>query len=522
MVNPSDNYSEDANIPEKDCREKGEFVLEVRNISKAFPGVQALDKVNMNLKYGEVLALVGENGAGKSTMMKILAGVHECDHGEIYIDGEAVAIGSVEKATELGIALVHQELNLCDNLTVSGNVFLGREPRNRNLFRTIDKEFQNAETSKVLGMVGLKTLPDTLVKELAIGSQQLVEIAKALSINAKIVMFDEPTSSLSDHETEQLFKVIRELSSHGVSCIYISHRLGEVKEVADRVVVLRDGKFSGCLEKNEINREAMIQLMVGREIGKLYQKAHSVSDEICFELNDFIVPKQASQPININVKKGEIVVLYGLVGAGRTELLEAVFGVEKSWGGRVRVNGEEVLINQPIDAIRAGMVLVPEDRKQNGLIVEMEVENNIALPGLTDRLSARGVIDKARVRELSDRMIEMLNVRLYKSTQPAESLSGGNQQKVVLAKWLSMEPAILLLDEPTRGIDVKSKAEIYKLLEELASQGVAVLVASSEMQEVLGIADRILVMYEGRISGELDPSDCSEEDIIKYATGSAL
>lgn len=521
-IRDGQEHASQASATMKGSTQKTAHVLEVRGISKAFPGVHALDSVSLELKRGEVLAIVGENGAGKSTMMKILAGVHFPDNGEILLDGEPVTIDSVERATELGIALVHQELNLCDNLSVAGNVFLGREPRRKGLLRLLDEDTLNAETTKVLEKVGLKVPATTILRELTIGSQQLVEISKALSIDAKIIMFDEPTSSLTDHETAQLFKVIRDLSSHGVSCIYISHRLGEVKEVADRVVVLRDGKFSGCLEKEEINRDAMIRLMVGRDIGKLYQKNHTVTDRVRVELRDFVVPKRAAAPINLSIRAGEIVVLSGLVGAGRTELLQSVFGVDKAWGGKVLLDGQEIPIKKPLDAIRAGMVLVPEDRKLNGLVVDMEVDNNIALPGLKDHFSNRGMIDREKVKAISEKMVKMLDIRLYTTTQFAESLSGGNQQKVVLAKWLSMDPKLLLLDEPTRGIDVSAKLEIYKLLEALAAEGVAILVASSEMQEVLGIADRVIVMSEGRVTGELDPRLCNEEDVMKLATESAV
>ncbi|MCK9288356.1 MAG: sugar ABC transporter ATP-binding protein [Sphaerochaetaceae bacterium] len=506
----------------KSGKRSGDYILEIRGISKSFPGVHALSNVSLQLKRGEVLALVGENGAGKSTMMKILAGVYTLDAGDILIDGESVIIGSVERATNLGIALVHQELNLCDNLTVAGNVFLGREPKKGLFNKFVDTERLNNDTAEVLKKVGLSVSPSAILRELPIGTQQLVEISKALSINAKIVMFDEPTSSLSEHETEQLFKVIRDLSKQGVSCIYISHRLGEVKEVADRVVVLRDGKLSGCLEKHEINRDAMIRLMVGRDIEKMYQKNHTVSDKVRVELKDFIVPKRASYPIDLTIKGGEIVVLSGLVGAGRTELLHAIFGIDKRWGGKIFIDGSEMHINTPAEAIKAGMVLVPEDRKLNGLVVNMEIDNNIALPGLKDHLSKNGFINRDKVDELADRMVKLLDIRLYMTSQLAESLSGGNQQKVVLAKWLSMDPVFLLLDEPTRGIDVGAKAEIYKLLEDLAQTGVAILVASSEMQEVLGIADKIVVMCEGRVTGELDPLTCEEEDVIKLATESAV
>lgn len=493
-------------------------VLQVKEVSKTFPGVKALDNVSVNLRRGEVLAIVGENGAGKSTLMKILAGVYVADAGEFIIDGKEEVIGSVDRATELGIALVHQELNVCDNLTVAGNVFLGREPKKGKLVKLLDKEKLEKQTKEYTDKIGLKVPVSTMLKEITIGSQQMVEIAKALSIDAKIVMFDEPTSSLSESETDRLFEVIRDLSSHGISCIYISHRLGEVKEVADRVVVLRDGKVSGELEREEIDRDTMIRLMVGRDIEAMYHKAHTPTDQVRLELKDFVVPKQADNPVDLQVKGGEIVVLSGLIGAGRSELLQAIFAVDRPWGGKVFLDGKEVRIRKPIDAIREGMILVPEDRKLNGLIVSLEVHNNIALPGLKDNLSRKGFVDKEKINELADRMVKMLDIRLSTVEQAADSLSGGNQQKVVVAKWLAMEPKLLLLDEPTRGIDVGAKAEIYKLLEELAANGVAILAASSEMQEVLGIADRVVVMCEGRITGELDPKECGEEDIMKLAT----
>ena len=498
--------------------ERSENVLEIRGISKSFPGVRALDDVSLQLRRGEVLALVGENGAGKSTMMKILAGVYAPDMGEIRIDGEPVVIGTVERATELGISLVYQELNLCDNLTVAGNVFIGREPRRGLFHRMLDTEAMERDATEFLGKVGLNLSPSTVLKELSIGSQQLVEIAKALSIRSKIVMFDEPTSSLSERETEKLFSVIADLRSQGVSCIYISHRLGEVNAVADRVVVLRDGKLSGCLEKSEITRDKMIRLMVGRDIEKLYQKNHAVTHEVRLELKDFIVPKRAKHPVNLTVRKGEIVVLAGLVGAGRTELLHTIGGIDRSWGGTITLDGKPLKIEKPLDAIRAGIVLVPEDRKANGLIVNMEVDNNIALPGLQDHLSKNGFVDRVRVSDLAERMVKLLDIRLSRNSQAAESLSGGNQQKVVLGKWLSMSPSLLLLDEPTRGIDIGAKAEIYKLLEDLAKSGAAILVASSEMQEVLGIADRVVVMCEGNIAGELNPHACTEEEVMQLAT----
>ena len=526
----SDNASAkpEGHVPADEAKDVAQdnngFVIEASKICKVFPGVQALKDVDFSLRPGEVLAVVGENGAGKSTLMKILAGVDSQSSGTIKVNGKEARIGTVDRALELGITLVHQELNLCDNLTIADNVFLGREKLVKGLggvkkvVRTVDKATSEAETNELLKKVGLDSPAATLVRDLTIGSQQLVEIAKALSIHAKVVIFDEPTSSLSGPETERLFAVIKDLKDHGFSVIYISHRLGEVKHVADRVVVLRDGEVTGELSADEITKEALIRLMVGRDIEKFYAIKHTVSDQVRLEVRDFIVPKQPGKPINLKVHAGEILVLAGLVGAGRTEFAQALYGVDQPWEGKILLDGKEVKISDPIDAIRAGMLLVPEDRKLHGLVTEMDVMNNIALPGLKDRLSKFGVIDAKQARGVSAEMVTKLDIRLHDLTQIAETLSGGNQQKVVLGKWLSMEPRVLLLDEPTRGIDVVAKEEVYKLMERLSKSGVAMLVISSEMQEVLSIADRIAVMCEGTVTGELLPDQFSEENVLKLAT----
>jgi ribose transport system ATP-binding protein len=493
-------------------------LLEMRGITKFFPGVKALDRVDLGLDRGKVLAVIGENGAGKSTLMKVLGGVHEPDGGEVFLEGKEVIIDSVQKATELGIAFVHQELNLSDNLDVAANVFLGREPREKNLLRLIDRRKIVADTDKLLQRINLDLDPRTLVRNLAIGTQQMVEIAKALSINAGILIMDEPTSSLSQREAERLFQVIGELQSQGVSIIYVSHRLGEVREVADRVTVLRDGCVTGDLNREEVNHDTMVKLMVGRDIEKFYHHDHTVTAKPLFEVQDFMVPGQGGRPINFAINEGEILVMAGLVGAGRTELAHALFGIDESLGGTIRLDGTPVNIKKPRDAIRAGIALVPEDRKLNGLIIEMAVEENITLAGL-DQYNRRKMIRFDVVRSIAKEMVKKLDVRLRSIDQTVESLSGGNQQKVVLAKWLSLKPKVLLLDEPTRGIDVVAKEEIYRLMEQLASEGVATLVISSEMQEVLGIADRILVMHDGVIAGELQKEEFSEEAVLNLATG---
>ena len=488
--------------------------LEVRSVSKRFTGVRALHQVSLTLGRGEVLAVIGENGAGKSTLMKILAGVQEPDSGEILIEGRPVRIDSVRAAEHLGIALIHQELNLADNLDVASNIFLGREPR-RGCF--VDRGRVREESRKFLAQVGLDCSPRTLVSTLSLGRQQLVEIAKALSTNARVLIMDEPTSSLSQHETEQLYRVVKELRSRGVSIVYISHRLGEVKELADRVVVLRDGENAGELQRDAINHDAMVKLMVGRELTR-HARASFGSGEVLLEARDLRTPANPTHPLNFSLKPGEIVGVAGLVGAGRTELLRVLFGIDRAVGGEIRVAGAPVEMRSPMDAIRAGLALVPEDRKQQGVILEMAVGQNTTLTSLR-RDANRGFLNRPREAEVAAQMTKRMNVKTPSLSQFVQYLSGGNQQKVALAKWLAMEPKVLLLDEPTRGIDVGAKQEIYRLMEELAGRGVGILFVSSEMEEVLRMSDRTLVMCQGRITGDLPREALSEETVMRYATG---
>lgn len=497
---------------------KGQRLLEMRGITKFFPGVRALNDVDLELNRGEILAIIGENGAGKSTLVKILGGIYYPNAGKIILDGKEVVVDSVQTATNLGIAFVHQELNLSDNLDVGSNVFLGREPRKKDFFNLIDQKKIYKDTEEILKRIDMQCSPYILVRDLTIGSQQMVEIAKSLSISAQILIMDEPTSSLSGHETEQLFKVLKELRSQGVSIIYISHRLGEVKEVADRVMVLRDGVVSGHLSREEISHDNMVRLMVGRDVEKFYRRKHVITKKPIFEVKDFIVPSKPNKRIKFSIYEGEVLVMAGLVGAGRTEIAHALFGIDKPLSGKILLDGKTLKINNSQDAIRAGIGLVPEDRNLNGLIVEMAVEENITLVGLNHYQKMK-MIQFKMVRSIAREMVKKLDIRLRNIYQVVETLSGGNQQKVVLAKWLSLKPKVMLLDEPARGIDVVAKEEIYRLIERLASQGVATLVISSEMQEVLGIADRILVVYDGEIKGELQKEQASEEAVISLATG---
>ncbi len=491
-------------------------LLEVRGISKRFPGVRALHQVQLTLGAGEVLALVGENGAGKSTLMKILAGVQRPDSGDVLLRGRPVEIRSVHDAIGHGISLIHQELNLANNLTVGANIFLGREPRRLGL---IDNRRLNAAAAQVLQRIGLDVDPRRPLRELTIGRQQLVEIAKALSVDSRILIMDEPTSSLSSHETERLFAVVKELRRKGVSVIYISHRLGEVDELADRVAVLRDGENAGELTRDEITRDRMVKLMVGRNISQFYARRQHAVGEAALEVHDLVTPAWPRHALSFTVRRGELVGVAGLVGAGRTEMLRTLFGIDQALRGSVRVGGKPVPLRSPRDAIQAGMALVPEDRKAHGLVLEMSVRANIGLAGLKRNRRPLGFVNDRIQANDTAQMIASLGIKTPGPEQIVQFLSGGNQQKVVLGKWLTLQPRILLLDEPTRGIDVGAKQEIYKLMEQLAEQGVAVLFVSSEMEEVLGMSDRVLVMHEGRMAGELSREQLSEEAVMRLATG---
>ncbi len=500
------------NLPEPNARP----LLEVRGLCKSFPGVRALRDVGLTLGRGEVLAVIGENGAGKSTLMKILAGVQEPDSGEILVNGEGVRFPNVRAAEHAGIALIHQELNLADNLDIASNLFLGREPQH---FGFVDRRRLYADSLGLLAQVGLDCAPRKLVSALSPGRQQLVEIAKALGTNARVLIMDEPTSSLSQHETDRLYRVVKDLRSRGISVIYISHRLGEVKELADRVVVLRDGANAGELRRAEITHEAMVRLMVGRDLGRHDRTARGHLDEKgpVLEARGLRTAAHPRKPLDFSVCPGEIVCIAGLVGSGRTEMLQVLFGIEPAAGGEIWMNGKPVRITSPLDAIRAGMALVPEDRKQQGVILEMAVSQNTTLASLR-RDSRAGFLNRKRESEIAVQMTTQLRVKTPDLAQFVQFLSGGNQQKVALAKWLALEPRVLLLDEPTRGIDIGAKQEIYRLMEELAGRGVAILFVSSEMEEVLRMSDRALVMHEGSIAGELRREELSEEAVMRLAT----
>ena len=487
-------------------------LLRMNNICKRFPGVIALDKVNLTVNSSEILALMGENGAGKSTLIKILAGVYPKDSGEIFFEGRKVEIVSPHQSHTLGISVIFQELNLLPNLSVAENIFIGRE--NRMLASFLDKKKTVKLAAALMERVGLNCPPDALVANLPVSQRQMVEVAKALSLKAKLIVMDEPTSSLTERETQLLFDIIRNLKASGVSVIFISHRLNEVFAIADRVQVLRDGNNAGELSKDELNESSIIQLMVGRELKNIFAKEQVPIGEELLRVEQ--ISSAAVSNISFSLRKGEILGVAGLVGAGRTELMRAIFGLDPRLRGEIFIHGKPVTIRSTEQAIKCGIGFVTEDRRNQGLVLEMSVRENCSLVTLR-KLHTAGFIKFRQERNIVRDFIDLLRIKTASQETKAATLSGGNQQKVVLAKWLAVKPAILILDEPTRGIDVGAKAEIHRLMSELARQGVAMIMISSELPEILGMSDRILVMHEGRVTGELSRAEASQEKIMALA-----
>ena len=488
-------------------------------IYKRFPGVIALDSVSLEVGRGEVVALCGENGAGKSTLMKILGGVYQPDGGSIQIEGRPVSIEDVTDAMGLGVAFIHQELNVLENLDVASNVFLGREPR--TALGLVDKAKIHADTLPLLRRLGLEVSSRTRLDRLSLAQQQMVEIAKALSLNSRLIIMDEPTSSLTLQETDRLLSLVVELRNQGVSVVYISHRLGEVDRIADRVVVLRDGKNAGALERSAISHDRIVGLMVGREIKSFYQESHIPKVPGYFKVRNARSSRYPAATVSFDAARGEILGFAGLVGAGRSEIAKAIVGLDEQGGAEVSIGEERVAIHSARDAIASRIYLVPEDRRSEGLVTPMSVRENITLPSL-GRFSSCFLIRRDRERRVAGEQIESLNIKTPGTEARVVNLSGGNQQKVVLAKWLSLDPRVMILDEPTRGIDVGAKAEIYRLMRVLADGGGVILMISSDMEEVLHVSDRIAVMHEGRISGVLERPDCTEENIMNLAVGKPI
>ncbi len=495
-------------------------LLEMRAINKSFPGVQALSNVDLVVYPGEILALLGENGAGKSTLMRILDGVFLPDSGEIRWQGEAVSIHSPHDAQLLGISMIHQELALIPYLDVGKNIYLGREPSAR-LPGTIDWRQLYRQAGEQLDRLSLSFDPHTTVRDLPIAQQQMVEVAKALSLDVRLIVMDEPTSSLTDTEVETLFAQMRSLRQQGVSIIFISHRLNEIFEVADRVTVLRDGALVGTKAISELTEDELIRMMVGREVGEAYPRdeaaASAGGQTPVLDVHN-LTRDGAIEDVSFAVRPGEIVGIAGLVGAGRTELAETLFGVHPANSGDVLLDGRALHVRHPAQAIKHGIALVPEDRKEAGLFLRMSVGTNITMK-LLSQLTRFGVILWRSVRRVGAEFTDKLNIRTPSLEQRVRNLSGGNQQKVVIAKWLTLKPRVLILDEPTRGIDVGAKAEIHRLMRQLAQQGVGILMISSELPEVLGVSDRVLVMREGRLVAEFDPRRTTQDEIMSAATG---
>ena len=494
-------------------------VLEMRGITKRFNSVPALQNVNLTLYPGEVHALMGENGAGKSTLMKILAGAYIADEGEILVNGQRLNITDPSVARRAGINLIYQELNVAPNLTVAENIFMGSELSRGQL---LDRDGMQREAATVLQSLGAGFAPDTVVSSLSIAEQQQVEIARALKDNSRVLVMDEPTAALSERETERLFEVIHKLRADGIAIVYISHRMEEVYALANRVSVLRDGQYIGSLERSEISPERLVQMMVGRSMQGFYEhQRQTTPGHVVLEVRR-ISDGRKVQPTNLVLRAGEIVGLAGLVGAGRTELSRLIFGADPKTSGEVFLNGKQIEIRSPGDAIAAGIGYVPEDRKDQGLFLEMSSSQNITL-NMLKQDSKAGVINWGTLGRIANAAVENFNIRLANLEIRAMDLSGGNQQKLLLARWLAIKPRVLLLDEPTRGVDIGAKSEIYRIISDLAKQGVAVLMVSSELPEVIGLSDRVLVMRQGQLVGELDGSQhpITQENIMAYATGAS-
>jgi ribose transport system ATP-binding protein len=497
-------------------------MLEAKNISKQFSGVRALSNINLQLVPGKVNAIIGENGAGKSTLMKIFSGVHTQYEGEIFLDGRLVKFANTREAEEAGIAIIHQELNLVPYLSISENIFLGRELT--TVLGVLDKKQMRERSKELLDRLNMDVDPDTKIAALKVGQQQMVEIARALFSNASVIIMDEPTSAISDKEVEQLFSIIRQLRSEGRTVVYISHKLKELFTIADRFIVLRDGATIDAGEMAAITQDELIQKMTGRKLSmaKTGKTGMGAPELLRVEKISLRHPELANtmvlSGISFKLHKGEILGIYGLMGAGRTELLECLFGLHpKNAMGKIFVNGQVRKIKSPVDAIAAGLALVPEDRKLQGLVLEQSVKSNISITILQELERWGLVLSETKERSLADKFISKLGIKTSSQQNAAKNLSGGNQQKIVLAKWLATQPQVLLLDEPTRGIDINAKSEIYKLMKNLASEGMGIVMVSSELPEILAVSDRVLVICEGELTANIPIEDATEQEILKNA-----
>lgn len=499
----------------------GKVIVEMEHITKAFAGIKALNDVRLDLREGELHALMGENGAGKSTLMKILTGVYKKDEGKIRLATDDGSLQETEiktplQAQHLGISMVFQEFNLLDNMDIAENIFLGREPIDKR--HCIDKKKMYAEAKKWLDKVHLNVDPRSKVRDLTVGFKQLLEIAKCLSFHARIIILDEPTASLTDKESETLFTIIDELKRNHISIVYISHRMEEVFNLADRITVFRDGTYIDTVERKDFQEDEIIKMMIGRELQE--KETGTIRNvnrkETALEIQNVKVYKN-SNPVNLKLYKGEILGMFGLVGAGRTELSRVIFGIDSTDGGKILVNGKEVSISCPLDAIKSGIALVPEDRKDLGLVLGMSVKDNMLLPRLGTFKSP--VLNEKDVKNITGTYIQELGIALASEDEAVKNLSGGNQQKVVIAKWMAMNPKILIMDEPTRGIDIGAKSEIYAIMRKLTEEGMSIIMISSEIAEIRKVSDRVIVMHEGSITGEMSVEEATQTTIMNAAIG---
>ena len=485
-------------------------------ISKSFNGNTVLNNVEFSVEKGEIHALMGENGAGKSTLMKILTGIYTRDTGEVKVKGELVDFKNPKEAERAGIAVIHQELNILPDLTVAENLFLGNEKTfgKSGILKTRE---MNKEAKMILAELGLDIDVKTITRELSVGKQQIIEIAKAMSSNAEVIVMDEPTAALTEREIVSLFETIRALQSNGVSFVYISHRMEEIFSLCDRITILRDGNYVGVKEIKKTSFDEIVQMMVGRELGERFPERNATIGDVKLAANG-LTRNGYFEDISFELRKGEVLGIAGLMGAGRTEVAQSLFGYKKLHKGEVLLDGKPVKISNPLQAKKLGFGYVTEDRKSEGLIVDFSVRDNLSLTNF-DKVSTKGIIKANEEKELYETMVKRLGVRTSGPNQAAKSLSGGNQQKVVIAKWLGIEPNVLILDEPTRGVDVGAKKEIYSIINELAEKGVAILMISSELPEIIGMTDRVLVMHEGTLTAELQKTEMTQERIMHYATG---
>ncbi|HBP4734362.1 TPA: sugar ABC transporter ATP-binding protein [Escherichia coli] len=494
-----------------------ETFLQMKHITKRFPGVLALNDVQFSLRRGEVHALLGENGAGKSTLMKILSGVYQPDEGEIIFEDKPVSFSDPLSAQNVGITIIHQEFNLFPELTVEENIFIGREFCKKNRWR-LDEKQQRQATIEILQKLNLAIKPDTLVADLTVAQQQMVEIAKAISVNARILIMDEPTAALTETEIESLFRVTRLLKEQGTGIVYISHRLEELALIADRATVMRDGQYISTVDYECVKISDLIAMMVGRDLGNIYPRREALQQRIpVLEVNG-LTRKGVLNDINFTLYRGEILGFAGLMGAGRTELARAIFGADSIDSGTLKLNGKETVIKDISDAIQQGISYLTEDRKKEGLALNLSVERNIMLGNYPEYSDRFGNVDSRRCQQTSEEQVKALRIKTPNLGQAALNLSGGNQQKIIIARWVCKDTDILIFDEPTRGIDVGAKLEIYELMNRLVAKGKSIIMISSELPEVLGMCDRILVMRSGRITGELSAKEATQEKIMQYAT----